>query len=257
MLTISASRAVLNTKEMMPCTVAVRRIRLLGDADVGDLRGHADDEGEVDEVPVIGVVAFVAAWKLQAARLAAAIIIVRVMQRESRVHQRPRQRNGDHRKRQAGTALIGGAELEHNRRDAGERAELRHDHHEDSAVILQDGARLDVLVAAASHHDVGEHEIDGREHVPADQRARHQPPRVRHQEEYEKRHAHRDEGARPGHHDAQEHRQLAKPGKALLEVLVGGHRSDPLFLAHDLCRKTGAHFSGSCASSCARRRSAR
>src|SRR5436190_2018356 len=62
---------------------------LVGDPDIGNLRGHADHEREVDEVPVVGVFMLVAAWKLQAARFAAAIIFMGVVQRERGVHRRP------------------------------------------------------------------------------------------------------------------------------------------------------------------------
>src|SRR4051794_6514773 len=34
---------------------------LVGDADVGDLRGHTDHEREIDEVPIVGVVFLVSA----------------------------------------------------------------------------------------------------------------------------------------------------------------------------------------------------
>src|SRR5262245_42660389 len=51
---------------------------LVGDADVGDLRCHADDEGEINKVPVVGLLPVVAARELQAARFAAAIVVMRV-----------------------------------------------------------------------------------------------------------------------------------------------------------------------------------
>ena len=63
--------------------------RLVGDTDVGHLRGHADHEGEIDEVPVVGLFVAVAARELQTARRAVAVIVVRVMQREGGVHGRP------------------------------------------------------------------------------------------------------------------------------------------------------------------------
>src|ERR1700694_23390 len=62
---------------------------LVGDADVGDLRGHADDEREVHKVPVVGMLVLIAAGKLQAARFGAPVIIMRVMQREGGMHRRP------------------------------------------------------------------------------------------------------------------------------------------------------------------------
>ena len=62
---------------------------LVGDADIGNLRGHADHEREVDEVPVIRLGMRVAARKLQAAGLAAAVEIVRVVQRKGGVNQSP------------------------------------------------------------------------------------------------------------------------------------------------------------------------
>jgi hypothetical protein len=36
---------------------------LVGNTDVGDLRGHADHEREIHKVPVIGVIVPVPAWK--------------------------------------------------------------------------------------------------------------------------------------------------------------------------------------------------
>src|SRR5258705_1575351 len=59
---------------------------LVGDADVGDLRGHSDHEREIHKVPVVGVVVLIAARKLQAARLYAAGIIVGRMQPEGGGH---------------------------------------------------------------------------------------------------------------------------------------------------------------------------
>src|SRR5262249_1071816 len=52
--------------------------RAPGDGNVGDLRGHADDEGEVDEIPVVRRLL---AGKVEATRLvvARAIEIMRVM----------------------------------------------------------------------------------------------------------------------------------------------------------------------------------
>ena len=41
---------------------------LVGNTDVGDLRGHADHERGIHKVPVIGVIVLVPAWKLQASR---------------------------------------------------------------------------------------------------------------------------------------------------------------------------------------------
>src|ERR1700731_3876246 len=46
---------------------------LVGDADVGNLRGHADHEREIDEIPVVRVFMGVAARELQAAGLGAAV----------------------------------------------------------------------------------------------------------------------------------------------------------------------------------------
>ena len=61
----------------------------VGDADVGDLRGHADHEREIHEVPIIDVHMLLAAGKLQAAGLGAAVEFMGVMQREGGVHRRP------------------------------------------------------------------------------------------------------------------------------------------------------------------------
>src|SRR5882757_5612668 len=72
---------------------------LVGNTDVGDLRGHADHEREIHKVPVVGMVVLVAARKLQAAGFGAAVIIVGVMQREYGVHSRPGQRDRHGRQR--------------------------------------------------------------------------------------------------------------------------------------------------------------
>src|SRR5882757_4904378 len=79
---------------------------LVGNADIGDLGGHADDEGEIHEVPVVGVIVLVAAGKLQAAGLAAAVVVMGVMQREGGMHRRPRQDDGGRRQRQFGSAPV-------------------------------------------------------------------------------------------------------------------------------------------------------
>ena len=49
---------------------------LVGNTDVGDLRGHADHEREIHKVPVIGVIVLVPAWKLQASGFGAAVIVM-------------------------------------------------------------------------------------------------------------------------------------------------------------------------------------
>ncbi len=49
---------------------------LVGNADVGDLRGHADHERGIRKVPVIGVIVLVPAWKLQASGFGAAVIVM-------------------------------------------------------------------------------------------------------------------------------------------------------------------------------------
>ena len=49
---------------------------LVGNADVGDLRGHADHEREIHKVPIVGVVLLVPAWKLQASGFGTAVIIM-------------------------------------------------------------------------------------------------------------------------------------------------------------------------------------
>src|SRR5262249_28893323 len=62
---------------------------LAGDGDVRHLRRHRDHEREVEKIPVVGALV---AGKLQAANAlvaALAVIFVRVMQREDRVHEQP------------------------------------------------------------------------------------------------------------------------------------------------------------------------
>ncbi len=93
MFTVSASTVTLKKNDSTPCMVATRRMRLAGDGDVGDLRGHADHQREIEEVPIVGVVV---AGKIQAADDAVttlAVIFVRVVQGEDRVHEDPRQQD--------------------------------------------------------------------------------------------------------------------------------------------------------------------
>ena len=53
MLTVSATMAVVKKNDSAPWATTMRRIDLVGDGDIGDLGRHADDEGEIDEVPVV------------------------------------------------------------------------------------------------------------------------------------------------------------------------------------------------------------
>src|SRR5471032_316302 len=91
---------------------------LVGNADVGDLGSHADDEGEINEIPIVGMLMLVAARKLQAPGLAAAVVIMGVMQREGGMHRSPGQYDRGGRQRQLGRAAVRGAELEYDRSDA-------------------------------------------------------------------------------------------------------------------------------------------
>src|SRR6267142_6417353 len=70
---------------------------LAGDGDVGDLGRHADDEGEVDEVPVVGLRA--AAREGHAAADVLVVELVGVVQREDGVDERPRQQDRGGRQR--------------------------------------------------------------------------------------------------------------------------------------------------------------
>jgi len=84
---------------------------LVSDAHIGHLRGHADHEGEIYEIPIVGIVMPVAAGKLEPAGLVATVILVRVMQRERRVHRRPRQSDRKDRKDQLLRIAMGPAEF--------------------------------------------------------------------------------------------------------------------------------------------------
>src|SRR5258708_14514350 len=66
MLTISASSAVLNTNEIMPCAVAVRRMVLSVTPTSETCAVMPITNEEIHKVPVIGVIVLVPAWKLQA-----------------------------------------------------------------------------------------------------------------------------------------------------------------------------------------------
>ncbi len=70
-------------------------LRSRGERDVGGLAGHADDHGEVQEVPVVGVVL---AGEVQAAAQAVlrfafgrrrGVVLVGVVQGEDDVHEQP------------------------------------------------------------------------------------------------------------------------------------------------------------------------
>ena len=53
MLTTSARSATLKKKANTPCQVTVRRMLPGGHRHIGDLRGHADDQGEIEEIPIV------------------------------------------------------------------------------------------------------------------------------------------------------------------------------------------------------------
>ena len=64
-------------------------------AHVGDLRGHADDQGEVDKVPVVRL--FQTARERHPADAALVVELVRVVQCEHRMDESPRQHDCDRR----------------------------------------------------------------------------------------------------------------------------------------------------------------
>src|SRR5262245_42460167 len=59
-----------------------------GDRDVGDLRGHADDEREIDEVPVVRLLV---ARKTESSTAGTSLVVklVRVVKRKDGVHEGP------------------------------------------------------------------------------------------------------------------------------------------------------------------------
>jgi hypothetical protein len=73
---------------------------------------------------------------------------------------------------------------------------------------------------ATHHHDIGEHEIQGGEDVPADDKPRWQPQCTGQQQERDDADRKRDEGARPAIDHANRQRQIAEPNKVFFEFLV-------------------------------------
>src|SRR5882724_5358018 len=151
---------------------------LAGDSHVGDLRRHSDDEGEVDEVPVVRLV--LAAWEGQPAAIAFIVELMRVVQREHRVDEGPRQHDGNGRKdegaRLPAAAGPRSAELDEDGGKAYQRRGNRqHEYHELSIVLLG-GPTADALDIGTGHHEDGEHQIDGDTDVPAGEQAGRPPP---------------------------------------------------------------------------------
>ena len=96
MFTVMAMKAVVKKNDSTPCATTIRRIDFCVDRDVRDLERHADDEGEIDEVPVVRLVIL---GKLQAAHAAAAVVVVGVVQGEDGVDEDPGQHDGADRER--------------------------------------------------------------------------------------------------------------------------------------------------------------
>ena len=79
--------------------------RFRRDRNVGDLRSHADDEGKIDEVPIIRL-ALAREGEAAAFLTRLDVELVRVMQREDDVCERPRERDGHDREREMRRLVI-------------------------------------------------------------------------------------------------------------------------------------------------------
>src|SRR3954454_13867 len=114
-------------------------------------------------------------------------------------------------------------ELEEDCGDAGEGADRRHQQDQEAAVVLQDGVAADMRQPATEDQRIDQHEIGGDEDVPADQEPRHQPQRVRQQEERHDADRDRNEGARPRVDDADRLRHPPEAGKKRILGFPAGH----------------------------------
>src|SRR5450432_539274 len=77
---------------------------------------------------------------------------------------------------------------------------------------------------AAKYHDVGEHQIERNENIPADQQARHQPPRAGQEEERCDSNRDRNKGARPRIDHANRLGHFPEAGKKRIFDFLVRHR---------------------------------
>ena len=186
MFTVSANTVRLKKNDSTPCSADDAPDDLAGDGDVGDLRGHADDQREIEKIAIVG---FVVAGKMQPAEFlvaAFAVIFVRIVQRKDRVHERPRQHDGRHGEQHMDdhefmARLLRAAELEHDGDQAGQRRGHRQQQNGEGAFVLFCGAPAHPRDVAAPDHDVDQHQIERDADVPAGQQPRRQPPVARQQ----------------------------------------------------------------------------
>src|SRR5206468_3598408 len=114
------------------------------DADVGHLRGHPDDEREIDEVPVVGL--RLAARESHAAADGFVVELVGVVQREDRVDECPGQQDREGGEHDVGRPAAGpGAELGEDSAEARQRR--HHRQHQDGQLplVLHRGAVADTV----------------------------------------------------------------------------------------------------------------
>src|SRR6266436_2846576 len=170
------------------------------------------------------MVVLVARGKLQAAGFGAAVIVMGVMQREGGVNYRPRERDGRGRQRQLRRAALRCAEFEHDRGDAGKRADRSYQQDQKAAIVLQHRVTADMGEIAAKHHDAGEHQIERNENIPANQETGDQPQRARQQKERRDTDGDRKENARPRIDHADRPRHLPEAEQYRIVGLFACHR---------------------------------
>ena len=137
------------------------------DHDVGDLGGHADDEGEVEEVPGAGVLG---SGEVEAARLSAAgpgrVEEVGVVEGGQRVQGEPAERDAGHGE-DAGGGIAGAhlAQEKEDRREAEARGGDGQRQDEGQALVGAGGALAQVRGVGLRHEEPGQDEVDEKEGV--------------------------------------------------------------------------------------------
>ena len=150
--------------------LTTRRMTLLVMATSETCAGHGDHEGEIQEIPIVRLLL---AGEIQAAdaRVAAlAVIFMRVMQREDRVHEQPGQHDRDHAERQ----IIPGVCLPtHCRASATMATRLAiaaaavSNRMTEGALVLHRRAPADFVHCRQSHHPEGQAQDKARRRRPS------------------------------------------------------------------------------------------
>src|SRR5882757_3527194 len=146
--------------------------RLATHGHVRHLRAHADHEREIHEIPIVrlGLVA----GKLHAATLAVILVVIlmRVVQREDRVRECPRQEDRDGGEEEVGGAAHASAGAAEQREDGDQARECGdRSQNQDSklAFILQSRPSAHAMDVGLGHRMECEHEIKPGADVPADE----------------------------------------------------------------------------------------